>query len=96
MMLLSSKRIAVALCTVAIFITLTVYEAVQKNSAYNSLSSPHSSLILNYSSLTTDKESPRFAYAQYATDINYLCNTVQEKSALGNKWYWSLMSLVGY
>ncbi|KAL7952429.1 glycosyltransferase family 8 protein [Trichoderma compactum] len=46
------------------------------NSVYNSLSSLDSSLILNYSSSTTDKESPRFAYAQYATDINYLCNTV--------------------
>ncbi|KAL6689771.1 glycosyltransferase family 8 protein [Trichoderma pleuroticola] len=76
MMLLSSKRIAASLCTVAIFITLTVYKVVEKNTVPNSLSSFHSSLILNHSSLPIEKENPRFAYAQYATNIDYLCNTV--------------------
>jgi alpha-N-acetylglucosamine transferase len=34
----------------------------------------------NYPPLTTEQLAPRFAYVQYATDLNYLCNSVRSRS----------------
>ncbi|KAL7940825.1 glycosyltransferase family 8 protein [Trichoderma barbatum] len=72
-MLPSAWRVAVAIYAVTILITLAVYEIVRKQYISHSLSFLRD---LNNSSLPIEKGNTRFAYAQYATDIDYLCNTI--------------------
>ncbi|KAM0253339.1 hypothetical protein ACHAQJ_007289 [Trichoderma viride] len=83
-MLLSLRRGVVATYAVVIFVTLATYEAIRRNHVANPLNFLKvlsNSTVLNEISdmkpfLTAEQKSPRFAYAQYATDMDYLCNTV--------------------
>ncbi|KAL2178393.1 glycosyltransferase family 8 protein [Thermothelomyces heterothallicus CBS 202.75] len=73
-MLLSAKRAIIATCAIAACVTLISFNRLRLVTAANQRSTeawgglqPH---------WTTEQEEPRFAYVQYATDINYLCNAI--------------------
>lgn len=81
-MLLSVKRTIIATCIVALCVLFVfLYQMMSHNSTVRLLSIPQVNLTSTTSGglnphWTTEKMVPRFAYVQYATDLNYLCNAV--------------------
>ncbi|GJD00232.1 glucose N-acetyltransferase [Colletotrichum higginsianum] len=89
-MLLSTRRTIALTCIVFVFVLLTGYQSVKhdyipspfhlgqvlKNGTIAAASSAASSLTTQSPFWTTEQLVPRFAYVQYATDIDYLCNAV--------------------
>lgn len=83
-MFISTKRAVALTCGVFVFVLLTGYQSIK----YNFIPNPLHNVLGNGTfdrpgSLaelkpfwTTEQLEPRFAYVQYATDINYLCNAV--------------------
>lgn len=94
-MLLPLKRTIALTCVVFVFVLLTGYQSLKHNYIQNPLQH-----VLNNSTIpsflkdfdpfwTTEQLEPRFAYVQYATDIDYLCNAVslyQRGLAIKSSW----------
>ncbi|KAK1978153.1 glucose N-acetyltransferase [Colletotrichum cereale] len=86
----SSKRAAALTCAVFVFVLLTGYQSIKRNYTANpfrieqSLNNGTTGVALSTASSltaqtpfwTTEQPKPRFAYVQYATDVDYLCNAV--------------------
>ncbi|KZL78982.1 glucose n-acetyltransferase [Colletotrichum incanum] len=89
-MLFSTRRAIALTCVVFVFVLLTGYQSMKHNyipspfrvgqaltnGTIGVVSSAASSLTTQKPFWTTEQLEPRFAYVQYATDIDYLCNAV--------------------
>lgn len=81
-MLFPLKRTIALTCVVFVFVLLTGYQSLKHNYIQNPLqhvltNGSVPSFITKWEPFwTTEQLEPRFAYVQYATDIDYLCNAV--------------------
>lgn len=83
-MLFPLKRTIALTCVVFVFVLLTGYQSLKHNYIQNPLQHVMKNGTIDVSSLlsdfdpfwTTEQLETRFAYVQYATDIDYLCNAV--------------------
>lgn len=83
-MLISSKRTIALTCVIFIFVLLTGYQSLVRKYVPNPLQHVLNNDTIEVPSFiteltpfwTTEQLEPRFAYVQYATDIDYLCNSV--------------------
>ncbi|KAJ0113835.1 glucose N-acetyltransferase [Diaporthe amygdali] len=83
-MLLSPNRTIALTCVVFVFVLLTGYQPLMRNYVPNPLQHVLKNGTIEVPSFltelnpfwTTEQLEPRFAYAQYATDMDYLCNAV--------------------
>lgn len=83
-MLFPLKRTIALTCVVFVFVLLTGYQSLRHNYIQNPLQQVMRNGTIDVSSFitdfkpfwTTEQLEPRFAYVQYATDIDYLCNAV--------------------
>lgn len=79
-MFISTKRAVALTCAVFVFVLLSGYQSVKHNYIPNPLGqilkNGTSSVVEITPFWTTEELEPRFAYVQYATDIDYLCNAV--------------------
>lgn len=78
-MLLSAKRTIIATCAVVTCVILIGLNRLHLIPAASKLSSEEAWGVLK-PYWTTEQEEPRFAYVQYATDFDYLCNAVRRTS----------------
>ncbi|RDW72359.1 Glycosyltransferase family 8 protein [Aspergillus mulundensis] len=76
-MLLSARRAVIATCTVATFVLLFAFNRLRlANPTVTSVSPSAEAFGGLVPHWTTEQENPRFAYVQYATDLDYLCNAM--------------------
>lgn len=83
-MLFPLKRTIALTCVVFVFVLLTGYQSLKHNYIQNPLQHVMKNGTIDVSSFlsdfdpfwTTEQLETRFAYVQYATDIDYLCNAV--------------------
>jgi hypothetical protein len=76
-MLLSARRAVIATCAVATFVLLFAFKRLLLvNAAATTMSESAEAFKGLVPHWTTEQENPRFAYVQYATDFDYLCNAV--------------------
>ncbi|KAL3440134.1 nucleotide-diphospho-sugar transferase [Aspergillus insuetus] len=73
-MLLSARRAVIATCAVATFVLLfAANRLLLVNATTSESAEAFRGLVPHW---TTEQENPRFAYVQYATDFDYLCNAM--------------------
>lgn len=83
-MFMSTKRAIALTCAIFVFVLISGYESIKHNYITSPLNNilknttvePASSILDIKPFWTTEQLEPRFAYVQYATDIDYFCNAV--------------------
>ncbi|GKT60957.1 glucose N-acetyltransferase [Colletotrichum tofieldiae] len=83
-MFISAKRAFVLMCAVFVFVLLTGLQSIKHNRISNLLQHALKNTPIVAPSFLTEPQPfwatellvPRFAYVQYATDIEYLCNAI--------------------
>lgn len=78
------RRTVALTCVIFVFVLLTGYQALKLRYIQNPLRHALANGTIELPSFvagqrpfwTTEQLEPRFAYVQYATDIDYLCNAV--------------------